>query len=495
MDVTQKVDLLNGRIVPTLARLALPIMGTALVQMAYNMVDMIWIGRVSADAVAAVGAAGMYLWVSNGLATIPRVGSQVNVAQAIGAGNVERAAGYAQAAFHMGEMIMLTFMLICLFFNGPMISFFKLNSPAVIADARTYLVIVACGFAFTFTSQIFTGLFTAMGASSTVFRSTTVGLIINAILDPLLIFGVGPFPEMGVAGAAWATVIAQGLVCLTFIMAGRRDNFLFPQVHLLKKSKLTAWRDVARIGLPVALQSLFFSSLSMVIARLVAGWGDAAIAAQKVGSQIESISFTTAEGFGTAVNAFIAQNYGAGKPERIKKGYCTGLGIMVIWSVFTSALLIIFPEQLFKIFITDESVMPMGVSYLRIMGYSQLLMCVEITSAGAFQGLGRPLPPTISGILGNLARIPMAILLSATALGLDGIWWSITISSWAKGIVVFTWFVIVLRRFLARARREAEIGETEKGAAEISEAAAGETELLSADAGKGEEEQSIHTER
>ena len=225
-------------------------------------------------------------------------------------------------------------------------------------------------------------------------------------------------------------------------------------MHLLQKSRAAAWRDVARIGLPVALQSLFFSSLSMIIARLIAGWGDGAIAAQKVGTQIESISYTTAEGFGTAVNAFIAQNFGAGKPDRIRKGYWTAIGIMVVWSLFTSVMLVVFPAPLFRIFITDESILPMGVSYLRIMGYSQLLMCIEITSSGAFQGLGRPIPPTVTGIIGNLARIPMAIVLSATVLGLDGVWWSITISSCAKGIVVFTWFVVVLRRFLAHAASE-----------------------------------------
>ena len=450
----QKVDLLNGRIVPSLMRLSLPIMGTSLVQMAYNLTDMIWIGRLSADAVAAVGAAGMYLWVSQGLATIPRLGSQVKAAQAIGAGDVQRAAGYAQATFHIGAVLMALFTAVCLVFNGPLVGFFKLNSPAVSADARSYLVIVALGFVFTFTSQIFTGLFTAMGASTTVLRSTSVGLIANAVLDPLLIFGPGPFPALGVAGAALATVLAQGCVCAMFLLARRQDNFLFPHVHLLQKSRAAAWRDVARIGLPVALQSLFFSSLSMIIARLIAGWGDGAIAAQKVGTQIESISYTTAEGFGTAVNAFIAQNFGAGKPDRIRKGYWTAIGIMVVWSLFTSVMLVVFPAPLFRIFITDESILPMGVSYLRIMGYSQLLMCIEITSSGAFQGLGRPIPPTVTGIIGNLARIPMAIVLSATVLGLDGVWWSITISSCAKGIVVFTWFVVVLRRFLAHAASE-----------------------------------------
>lgn len=435
-------------------------MGTSLVQMAYNLIDMLWIGRLSADAVASVGAAGMYLNIAYGLAVIPRIGSQVKSAQAIGAGDVERAAGYAQAAFHMGAVLMAAFTAVCIFFNGPLISFFRLNSPEVIADARSYLLIVACGYVFSFSSQICTGLFTAMGAGTTVLRSTSVGLVANAVLDPLFIFGVGPFPEWGVAGAAVATSLAQGLVFIMFVLAARKDDFLFPHVRLFKKSDMRAWADVARIGLPVAIQSLFFAFLSMIIARLVAGWGDAAIAAQKVGAQIESISYMTADGFGSAINAFIAQNFGAGKPERIKKGFSTAISMMIVWSIFTSVLLIVFPAPLFKIFITEPDVLPIGVSYLRIMGFSQLLMCVEITSAGAFQGMGRPIPPTVTGILGNLSRIPMAIILSATALGLDGIWWSITISSCAKGLVVFTLFMIILRRYLAsekKQQRESEI--------------------------------------
>ncbi len=450
----KKVELVSGNIVSSLLRLALPIMGTSLVQMAYNLIDMIWIGRLSADAVAAVGAAGMYMWIAYAFSTIPRIGSQVKTAQAIGAGDFDRAAGYAQSAFHMGAALVLALVTACLIFNGPMIDFFKLHSPQVIADARAYLYITTIGFIFTFISQILTGLFTAMGASSIVFRSTSLGLVANAILDPLFIFGPGPFPALGVAGAALATIMAQGIVCGMFVFAAVKDTYFFPHVRLLQKICLRTWKEVARIGMPVALQELFFSLLSMLIARIVAGWGDAAIAAQKVGSQIESISYTTAEGFGSAINAFIAQNYGAGKPERIRKGYFTAIKIMVIWSLFTSIVLIVFPAPLFKIFITEESVLPIGVSYLRIMGYSQLLMCLEITSAGAFQGMGRPLPPAISGIIGNLARIPMALALSATVLSLDGVWWSITISSCAKGLVVFTWFLIVLKKYLAKSRAE-----------------------------------------
>ena len=334
----------------------------------------------------------------------------------------------------------------CILLNGPLIAFFKLNSPQVNSDARVYLVIVALGFLFSFFNQIFTGLFTAMGSSVVVLRSTAVGLVGNILLDPLMIFGVGPFPRMEVAGAAAATVLAQAIVTAMFLLAARRETTLFPHIHPFRPSQGRAWLEMLRIGLPVSIQSMFFSSLSMFIARIVAGWGDAAIAAQKVGTQIESISYTTAEGFATAVNAFIAQNFGARRLDRICRGYWTAVGMIVAWSCFTTVMLVVFPAPLVRVFIQEEEVVRTGVSYLRIMGYSQILMCLEITSSGAFQGLGRPMPPTLAGVIGNAARIPMAILLSATVLGLDGVWWSISISSIAKGLVVFAWFVVVLHR-------------------------------------------------
>ena len=194
--MARNVDLLEGSIVGSLTSLALPIMATSLIQMAYNMTDMIWIGRLSADAVAAVGAAGMYLWLANGLAMIPRLGGQVKVAHELGAQAPERAAGYGQAAFHLGALLVILFTAMCILLNGPLIAFFKLNSPQVNSDARVYLVIVALGFLFSFFNQIFTGLFTAMGSSVVVLRSTAVGLVGNILLDPLMIFGVGPFPRM-----------------------------------------------------------------------------------------------------------------------------------------------------------------------------------------------------------------------------------------------------------------------------------------------------------
>lgn len=448
MKMKKSVNLLEGGIAGTLARLSIPIMGTYFIQMAYNLTDMIWIGRISSNAVAAVGAAGMYLWLANGFVTIPRMGGQVRAAQAIGAGETEQAKGYARAAFHISIVLMLLCTAVYVFGNRSLIAFFKLNQKGVIRDARIYLVITGLGLSFSYLNSIFTGMFTAVGNSMVMFRATVTGLVVNIILDPLFIFGLGPIPKMGVAGAAIATVLAQGIVFLMFIRAAGREETLFRDIQIRKRSTRTEWKQICDIGLPVAVQGTLFSALSMIIARMVASWGDAAVAVQKVGSQIESISWMMADGFASAVNAFMAQNHGANKRERVKKGYFTAIGLMFLWGTFTSFVLIVFPEPIFRIFITEEAILPMAVDYLQILGVSQLLMCLEITSAGAFQGLGRPMVPSIAGIAGNVARIPMATALSATALGLNGIWWSISLTSMVKGIVVTAAFLLLLRKYM-----------------------------------------------
>ena len=435
-----RINLLEGKILPALSALALPIMATSLIQMAYNLIDMIWIGKIGASAVASVGAAGMFMWLSNGLATLAKMGGQIKVGHALGAQKKEDAASYAQSSIQMGIVFAIGFGILSVVFADEMIGFFQLNSAQVIQDAKLYLMIT-CGLViFSFMNQIFTGILTAMGNSRTSFIATGIGLVLNIVLDPLFIFGFGAIPPMGVAGAAIATVLAQLVVMLLFLYTILRDTVLFCDVHILHSYSSQHTREIFRIGLPSAVQSMLFSGISMVIARLIAGWGDAAVAVQKVGSQIESISWMTAEGYAAALNSFVAQNHGAKNTDRIREGYRLSMIVMLSWGVFCSLVLIVFPQLIFQVFIQEAEVLPMGVDYLRILGVSQLFMCMEITTAGAFSGLGKTLPPSIVSITLTGARIPMAILLGRW-LGLNGVWWAITISSIGKGIVLLGWFL------------------------------------------------------
>lgn len=435
------VNLLEGKILPALSALALPIMATSFIQMAYNLTDMIWIGRIGANAVASVGAAGMFMWLSNGLATLAKMGGQIKVGQSLGAQKHKDASMYAQSAIQMGIAFAIIFSFLSIVFSHQMIAFFHLNSAKVIEDARIYLMIT-CGLViFSFMNQILTGIMTAMGNSRISFQVTAIGLVLNIVLDPLFIFGFGFIPPMGVSGAAIATVFAQFMVFILFLFSIRKDTLVFHEVHVFSNFHTKQGKEIFMIGLPTALQSMLFSSISMFIARMIAGWGDGAVAVQKIGSQIESISWMSAEGYAAALNSFVAQNYGAGKSERIKQGFHVSVGVMLGWGVFTTCLLFFFPQAIFHIFLNDEQVLPLGVDYLRILAISQAFMCLEYAAAGCFNGLGKTLPPSFVSVTLTAIRIPLAYVFSQF-IGLNGIWWAITVSSVLKGIVLFLWFVI-----------------------------------------------------
>lgn len=442
----KNIDLLNGRILTSLTELALPIMATAMVQTAYNLTDMVWIGRVGSDAVAAVGAAAMYTWLSSGFVTVAKMGGQVKASHAYGRGDKEEAAQYGKGALQMALVLAAVFGLVTNIAADPLIGFFHLNSPEIARNAVVYLRI-ACGLIlFAFVGQTLTGLYTAAGNSRTPFIANCIGMGANIILDPLLIFGLGPIPAMGVAGAAVATVAAQMIVALVLVVSMGKDPVLAAQRKVWTSTPLSRIKTMVRIGLPSAVQGMLYCGISMVLPRFVTAWGDTAVAVLRVGGQIESISWMTAEGFGTAVNAFVGQNYGAGNMKRVKKGYMTASLIMVLWGIFTTCILVFGAAPIFSLFIQEPDVIPTGAGYLQIIGASEMFLCVEMMTVGALSGMGRTMEASVITIILTAARIPLAQLLGATSLGLNGIWWAFTISSIAKGILFFLYYTYILKK-------------------------------------------------
>ena len=159
------------------------------------------------------------------------------------------------------------------------------------------------------------------------------------------------------------------------------------------------------------------------------------------------------DGFSAAVNAFLGQNYGAKRYDRVRRGYFCAIAMTAAWGLCTTFLLIGMARLLFSIFLQEEEVMAIGVNYLRIVGLSQMFMMVEQTSIGAFSGLGRTLYPSIVSVTFTSARIPVAVLLSSV-MGLSGIWWALSISSMVKGCILFVSFVVFLYVFLERKKDE-----------------------------------------
>ena len=442
-----KNRLTEGNISSTLVRLAIPIMATSFVQMAYNMMDMIWLGRVSTNAVAAAGTAGFFTWFGSALFMMPKIGAEVGVAQSLGKEDTDGAKKFVLYTIQLDLIIAILYSILLIIFRHKIIGFFDLGDMEVIEMATDYLLIISLGLIFYFLNPVFTGIFNGSGNSSTPFKINVIGLVINMVLDPLMIMGIGPFPKMGIKGAALATVIAQFVVTMVFLIIVKNKSKLFKGLKIFQKPDKDYLRTIFKLGLPASVQTAIFASIAMVIAKIIAQWGATPIAVQKVGSQIESISWMTAGGFSTAISAFVGQNYGAGKWDRIKEGYKKGLLIVGSIGIFATCLLIFGARPIFKLFIPkDKEALQMGITYLRILGISQFFMTIEIATQGAFNGIGRTIPPSFVGILFNGLRIPASLILSSTSLGLNGIWWSISISSVFKGIVLVFWYIVVLKK-------------------------------------------------
>ena len=440
-------NLTKGPILKTLTKLAVPIMASAFLGTLYNITDMAWIGLLGSRAVAGVGVGGMFTWLSQGLAAMARMGGQVQVAQCIGRGERERAHGFAQAAVQLSAFMGIAYAVLSLLFTRQMVGFFQLADAEAHTAAMSYTRI-ACGLiVFSFLTLTLTGIYTAQGDSKTPFLANLVGLVTNMILDPVLILGPGIFPRLGVAGAAIATVTAQAIVMsimILGIMVQKKENVL-KGIKLFAKLPREYVGGICKIGIPTAIQGMAYCAISMVLTRMVSGYGAEAIATQRVGGQIESISWNTADGFGAALNAFIAQNYGAGKNDRVRKGYKASLWTVGIWGVLISVIFICFPEPIAQIFFHEPKAIATAMGYLVIIGFSEAFMCVELTTVGALSGLGRTRLCSIISIIFTSARIPLAILLGGI-MGLNGIWWALSSTSIVKGIIFTSTFLWITRK-------------------------------------------------
>jgi len=441
-----KVDLTKGNIAFQLTKVSLPIMFTMFVQMAYNITDMFWIGRIGTGAVAAVGSVGFFTWLGMAITLMPKIGLEVYSAQSAGQNDEHRLRNVVINGLGVCVFLAFLYSIISFYFAPSLIHFFHLGDNTDGFDPTTQAIIyfrfISLGFIFAFLNPCFSAIYNGIGKSKWPFYFNSVGLILNMILDPLLIYGNAFFPRLEVKGAAWATIISQCVVAVLFYSSLRKHfPFLKKTSSILRFNKEYSLK-IIRIGLPPSLQSMMFAVIAIVIARIISQWGAVSIAVQRIGSQIEAISWMTASGFSTAVSTFVGQNFGAGKITRIRQGFLTATGIMTGVGIINSLVLFLFPEFLYQIFVREPDTIQQGVVYLTIVSFSQLFMCLETATQGAFNGVGNSLPPSIVGIVFNTLRIPASLLLSSTCLGITGIWWTISISSIMKGLILWGWFAL-----------------------------------------------------
>ncbi len=441
-----KVDLTEGKILNKLFMLAMPIILTGFMETAYNLVDMFWIGKMGTAQVAAVGTAGFYLWLSGAFIILVRTGTEIKVAQKTGEKEHGIAKGYTRAGIILSIVIGFIFSISLLIFRVPLVNLFRIQEKEVVDNAVIYLAFVTPGIFFSFISKVITGAFNGRGKSKIPFNANAFGLIANIILDPILIFGMFGLPALGIVGAALATTLSQFASLVILIYYIKVKKLLFDTFQLFKRTEFDKMKEILALGVPSCIYNALFTIVSMAVAVIISGYGKEAIAAQRVGSQIEAISWMTAAGFSTAMSTYVGQNIGAKKYDRVIDGFFEAQKISVLLGVINTFILFVFSVPLMQIFFaTDPVTQLIGADYLRIIALSQVFMCVEITTTGAFYGLGNTTLPSVTNTILNLIRIPLALILS-DKMGINGVWWTIGISAILKGIFVFILFIIYAKK-------------------------------------------------
>lgn len=451
-------DLTSGPIMPTLLGVALPLMGTSFLTMAYNLLTMAWVGRLATSHGYynnAIGAIGILLWLTTALGLVGMIGAEISVGQSIGAKKLKRAREFASTATTTAFGLSICWS-IFVFINAPLLLSFHKLDESIVAEAVVFLRMVAFLFPFQFITYTFIGVYNGAGRSIIPFKYISIGLILNMVIDPILMFNY-PVSDnlsfgfnMGFYGAAVGTMIAQIIVFLIFVYKLKVRGGIIGTYKLFIRPKRLYLFRIIYLGLPVAITGAFHAFTSFALAGIAAHYDPRnGVTSLTTGGQIEGLTWNTASGFSTALSAFTAQNYAANKLNRGKTAYKYTLFTLGGIGFIVSMLFMFAGKEIFGIIVPRPDAIMAGGKYIFIMGTVQIFMMIEISSQGMFNGLGQTIQPSIIIMGFNLLRIPLCYYGAKYISPSDpiiGVWCVMALTTACKGIILPLWFYQTTKR-------------------------------------------------
>lgn len=422
----QTKDLTKGSIGKELFFLALPLMLANLVNIAYNMIDMFFIGQSGEEALSAVGTAGLYLWLASSVVFFSKQGMETLLSQAIGRGNLHESRDIIKTGVIINVVISVIYSVVILLFARPLINIFHLESNTIVDIAVIYLRIASIAILFMMINMNLMSIFQARGQTKQVLIYNGLGLLLNIILDPLLIITF----DLGAAGAAIATVCANVLVFIISVV-----SLYGYEKQYKEKARYVAniGLKIVRISIPTGAYQVFFTIVAMLISTYAITYGDNVIAAQRIGSQVESLSWMFASGLGIACGVFTGQNYGAKNKERIDTAYKYLFRFSTIYGIFLFWLFIAKADPMMRLFTDSNEIVAIGVNYFYALSISQVFALYEGIGAGYFNGYGHTKIPSFFSISGNILRLVFVVLFSVL-WGLNGIWIAVSVTGIYRGL-------------------------------------------------------------
>ena len=427
-------SLVHRNLHKTILKLSLPGTISSVLQTLYQLIDVYWVGKLGASALAAVGGSSFILWAVYSLTAFSSNGITTLSAQNVGAGKTTKAR-YAAAQGMVISTATALLLSVIVFFTQDFLYGIMGFTHIVSHQAHRYMEIILIGILFSFWFTGLEAVFRGIGDTHTPMYILAVALTLNALLDPVLIFGWYGFPVLGISGAAWASVFAQFSAFLLSVVLLNKKKFI-PKFERIGKRILELkliWR-ILEIGAPIALGGFFFSLIYVGLTSIISLYGTNAIAAIGVCHRIEGIAWFACVGFSAAAATLVGQNIGANKINQAGKAawWVTVYGGSTL--LFVSAIYYFFPEQLMAIFTQNKAVQSIGVEYFKIIALFEVFLAFEVIMEGAFSGAGYTLPVMLVTVPVTALRIPLAWFLAVKlGMGINGIWWSIAGTTFLKG--------------------------------------------------------------
>lgn len=430
-------NLTEGKPFKLLFFFALPMVIGNLFQQLYNMVDSMVVGQfVGEDALAAVGSSFPVVFLAVAVAAGLSMGCTVVISQLFGAGQIrEMKVTVSTALISLGG-IGLVIMGIGELAAEPLLKLLGTDLD-IMADSLTYLRIYFGGAVFLFLYNSLNGIYNALGDSKTPLVFLIISALTNIVLDLLFVIRF----HMGVAGVAWATLIAQGVCAFFsfFVLVARlrkMENELENQHRKFAFFEVTAARRIAKIGIPSMLQQSVVSLSMMMMQGLVNSYGKVFVAGYTAATKIDTLAMLPNMNFSNAMSSYTAQNIGAGETERVKEGYRASMLMVLIFSVVITAAIYLFGPNLLGLFLkqgAEGSAMSYGLKYMQTVSVFYVLMGFMFVGNGLLRGAGDMGAFMLSSMSNLFVRVATAYLL-AHFIGASAIWWSIP-TGWAVGSV------------------------------------------------------------
>ncbi len=424
-------DLTNGRESTLIMVFALPMLIGNVFQQFYNMVDSWVVGQyVGKEALAAVGTSFPVIFLMVALAMGIGMGTNVLIAQFYGARANHRIKDTIDTAYISLFVMGLVLTLVGIFMVNPVLKLLRVPED-VFDQAAQYLRIVFYGLILTFGYNTVGGILRGLGDSMTPLFMLIAATIINIILDLVFVRNFG----WGVAGVAWATVIAQGVSFIGSVIFLNRTHEVLKTDFLHLKFNREIFNEIFRIGLPSGIQQALVSMGIMFMTAIVNGFGTTILAGFSAASRIDSFVGMPSMNIGMALSGFTGQNMGAGKKDRVIRGFHAALMIGLVITAVLSAVLFLWGDKLIGIFTPDHDVIDAGYEYLRVIAVFYFLFTIMFITNGLIRGAGEAIVPMISTLAAMwVVRIPCAIIFSGI-WGPRGVWYSMP-AGWVVGTII-----------------------------------------------------------